>query len=66
MKTALGPSSSRYSEECVEVEFSELRPNGVPKKFGFLLSVAVMFADGPLVVLIRRDVRVRETPARSA
>jgi hypothetical protein len=30
------------------------------EKFGLLLIEAVMFADGPLVVLIRRDVRVRK------
>ena len=29
-------------------------------KFGLVLAVAVMFADGPLVLLIRHDVGVRE------
>src|SRR5215211_3410171 len=31
-----------------------------PAKFGLLLGVAVMFADGALVLLVRPDMRVRE------
>ena len=30
------------------------------RKFGHLLTIAVMFADGPLVLLVRHDVRVRK------
>jgi hypothetical protein len=35
-------------------------PRRSSEKFELLLTVAVMFADDPLVVLIRHDVRVRK------